>query len=48
MVSSTRLLGKSEMHELFPDCRILTERMLWIIPKSYIAIRTQTDSHTIH
>lgn len=39
MVESTRLLRKSEMHELFPDCEIVTERMLWMIPKSYIAMR---------
>ena len=39
MVDSIRLLTKSEMKQLFPDCEIITERMLWIIPKSYIAIR---------
>ena len=39
MVETTRLLCKSEMQQLFPDCEIITERMLWIIPKSYIAIR---------
>ena len=39
MVGTTRLLKKSEMRRLFPDCRILTERMLWIFPKSYIAVR---------
>jgi Methyltransferase domain len=38
-VETTRLLRKSEMRQLFPDCEIITERMLWIIPKSYIAIR---------
>lgn len=38
-VESTRLLRKSEVHQLFPDCEILTERLLWVIPKSYIAIR---------
>jgi len=27
------------MQQLFPDCEIIIERMLWIIPKSYIAIR---------
>lgn len=35
----TRLLRKSEMRELFPDCEILTERMFWILPKAYIAVR---------
>ena len=39
MVETTRLVRKSEMRQLFPDCEIVTERMLWIIPKSYIAIR---------
>lgn len=41
MVNTTRLLRKSEMRQLFPDCQIRTERMLWIIPKSYIAVRLQ-------
>ena len=39
MVDTTRLLTKREMKELFPDCRIMTERMLLVIPKSYVAIR---------
>ena len=39
MVETTRLLRKREMQLLFPDCEILTERLLWFIPKSYIAIR---------
>jgi ubiquinone/menaquinone biosynthesis C-methylase UbiE len=39
MVETTRLLRKSEMRQLFPDCEIITERMLGIIPKSYIAFR---------
>ncbi|MEO8588673.1 MAG: methyltransferase domain-containing protein [Flavobacteriales bacterium] len=39
MVDSTRLLTKREMRELFPDCTILTERMLGVIPKSYVAFR---------
>jgi len=39
MVDTTRLLRKSEMRELFPDCEIITERLLWLLPKSYIAIR---------
>lgn len=38
MVDEIRLLSKAEMEELFPDCQILTERvLLW--PKAYIAIR---------
>ncbi len=39
MVDTTRLLTKREMKELFPDCRIMTERMLLVIPKSYVAVR---------
>ena len=39
MVDYTRLLTKREMKRLFPDCRIITERLLWVIPKSYIAVR---------
>lgn len=38
-VNSIRLLTRKEMATLFPDCEILTERMLGIIPKSYIAYR---------
>ncbi len=36
---TTRILRKSEMKNLFPDCTILTERLFRIIPKSYIAYR---------
>lgn len=39
MVNTTRLIKKSEMQKLFPDCEIITERILWVIPKSYIAFR---------
>ena len=39
MVDGTRLLGLTEMKRLFPDCEIVTERMAWIFPKSYIAWR---------
>ena len=39
IIDSMRLLRKSEMAKLFPDCRILTERMFGVIPKSYIAYR---------
>jgi hypothetical protein len=44
MVGSIRLLRKAEMSMLFPDCEIVTERLLWIIPKSYIAIRRRLDA----
>jgi hypothetical protein len=43
MVGSIRLLRKAEMSRLFPDCEIITERLLWLIPKSYIAIRRRLD-----
>lgn len=39
ILDHTRLLSRREFESLFPDCRIVTERMLWILPKSYIAIR---------
>ena len=39
MVNTTRLLRRSEMLQLFPDCELVTERMFWLIPKSYIAFR---------
>lgn len=44
MVDTTRLITRKEMATLFPDCTILTERMLGIIPKSYIAVRELPDS----
>lgn len=44
MVETTRLLRKSEMRRLFPDCDIVTERLLGMIPKCYIAIRRCGDS----
>ena len=44
MVDSTRLLSKREMKLLFPDCEIITERMLGFIPKSYIAVRRRTEN----
>ncbi|HZT22052.1 MAG TPA: methyltransferase domain-containing protein [Verrucomicrobiae bacterium] len=39
MVESIRLLTRREMRMLFPDCQIYTERLLGVIPKSYIAIK---------
>jgi hypothetical protein len=36
---STRLLTRHEMVRLFPDCQIWTERLLWVIPKSHVAVR---------
>ncbi|MDR1190149.1 MAG: class I SAM-dependent methyltransferase [Verrucomicrobiales bacterium] len=38
-VASIRLLTKREFKSLFPDCTIYTERLLGILPKSYIAVR---------
>ena len=37
-ISEVRLLSLSEMKQLFPDCRILKERVLGLT-KSYIAVR---------
>lgn len=39
IIETTRLLRKSEMRQLFPDCEIITERMFCMVPKSYIAVR---------
>lgn len=44
MVTSTRILGRREFSRLFPDCEIRTERLLGILPKSYIAVRTARRS----
>jgi hypothetical protein len=38
LVDEVRLLSKREMREMFPDCRVITERFL-LMPKSYIAVR---------
>jgi len=38
LVDEVRLLSKREMQEMFPDCRIITERFL-LMPKAYIAVR---------
>lgn len=42
MIETIRLLTRKEMQILFPDCTILTERLLGVIPKSYIAIRPRS------
>lgn len=39
IMQTTRLLTYREFSTLFPDCEIWVERMLWVIPKSYVAIR---------
>ena len=39
MVTSIRLLTKSEVKALFPDCEILVETLWGVFPKSYIAVR---------
>lgn len=38
IASSTRLMTKREFASMFPDCEIWTERLLWVFPKSYVAI----------
>ena len=47
-VATTRLLRKCEMVQLFPDCEILTERLFGIVPKSYIAVRTNMIAPSVH
>ncbi len=42
-IAFTRLLSKRQMKQLFPDCKIKTERLLGIFPKSYIAYRTSLE-----
>jgi len=42
-IAFTRLLTKKQVKELFPDCAIMTERLLWIFPKSYTAYRTSNE-----
>ncbi|WP_221030524.1 methyltransferase domain-containing protein [Actomonas aquatica] len=39
MIAGTRLLTRRDMAQLFPDCVILTERLLGVLPKSYVAYR---------
>lgn len=41
---STRLLTRREFTEMFPDCEIWTERLLWVFPKSYVAIRSESQN----
>jgi hypothetical protein len=41
-VNNNRLLKKREFQQLFPDCKIMTERLLFVIPKSYIAFRPKS------
>jgi len=40
IVAEIRLLRRREFAAMYPDCKILTERILWVLPKSYIAVRT--------
>ena len=47
-IAYTQLLTRKQMLELFPDCQLLTERMFWIFPKSYIAVRTTAPSDPNH
>ncbi|MFM8418720.1 MAG: methyltransferase domain-containing protein [Verrucomicrobiota bacterium] len=44
ILNHTRLLSRREFEGLFPDCRIITERLFWILPKSYVAVRSNDDS----
>jgi hypothetical protein len=40
-IEHVRLLRRSEMAELFPDCTIYTERLFGIFPKCHIAVRVE-------
>jgi hypothetical protein len=42
-IASTRLLTKKQMRKLFPDCVVMTERLLWFFPKSYVAYRLNSE-----
>ncbi len=42
-IAFTQLLTRKQMEELFPECVILTERLFWVIPKSYVAYRCEGD-----
>ena len=39
MVDEIRLMTRSEVETLFPDCEIITEKFLGIFTKSYVAVR---------
>ncbi|HAA88172.1 MAG TPA: hypothetical protein DCE22_07940, partial [Verrucomicrobiales bacterium] len=39
-VDDVRLMTKSELKEMFPGCRIITE-WFFLFPKSYIVVRGQ-------
>ena len=43
VIASTRLLSKRQEETLIPDCEVVTERLLGLFPKSYIAYRTNSD-----
>jgi len=40
-IAYTQLLTKKQVVELFPDCEIITERLLGVFPKSYVAYRAE-------
>lgn len=39
---TTRLVSKKRLRSMFPGCIILTERILGVIPKSYIVVRAES------
>ena len=41
-IAFTQLLSKKQVRELFPDCVIITERLLGVFPKSYTAYRVNS------
>lgn len=42
-IAFTQLLSKKQVAALFPDCVVITERLLGLFPKSYIAYRTHSE-----
>ncbi len=40
-IQNTQLLTRNQFAKLFPDCEIYTEKLFFILPKSYIAIRAK-------
>lgn len=40
IAATTRFLSKREFSSMFPDCEIWTEKLFWVFPKSYVAIRS--------
>lgn len=46
-IAHTQLLKRRQLETLFPDCNILTERLLMIFPKSYVVYRMEPPRTTV-